>query len=105
MQTTRPDGITSHNGQAAGRATISGGGCSTDMLPFYSFSFLATVLFAIFFYRAGEFDGGPGLLWAGLSVAISLLVWRWLGLGWLGIILGQVGLFVGIGVFRVLRKS
>jgi hypothetical protein len=76
-----------------------------DMMPFYSFSLLATVMFAVFFYRAGEFENGPALLWAVLSVAISLLVWQWLRLGLLGIILGQVGLFGGIGVVRVMRKS
>ena len=75
------------------------------MTPLYSFSLLATVLFAVFFYRAGEFENGPGVLWAVLSVAISLLAWQWLRLGLLGIILGQAGLFVGIGVFRVIRKS
>lgn len=75
------------------------------MLPFLSFSGLLTIAFAIFFYRAGVFDGGPGLLWAVLSVVISVLVWRWLGLGMLGIIFGQIGLFVGIGIFRVIRKT
>jgi hypothetical protein len=75
------------------------------MLPFYSFSFLFTVVFAIFFYRAGEFDGGPGLLWAVLSIAISLLIWQWLRWGLLAMVLGQILLFVGIGVVRVIRKS
>ena len=75
------------------------------MMQFYSFNFLLMVVFAIFFYRAGEFDGGPGLLWAALSVAISFLIWQWLGWGLLAMLLGQVGLFVAIGVFRVIRKS
>ena len=55
---------------------------------------------AVFFYRAAEFEDGPGLLWAALSVAISLLFWMVFRLGWIGIILGQVGLFVGITLFR-----
>jgi hypothetical protein len=66
------------------------------------------VVFAIFFYRAALFDGCPasvGLLWAALSVAISLLVLQWLRWGLLVMVLGQIGLFVGIGVFRVVRKS
>lgn len=75
------------------------------MLPFYSFNFVLMVMFAIFFYRAGEFDDSPGLLWAALSVLISLLVWQWLRCGLLAMILGQIGLFVGIGIFRVIRKS
>jgi hypothetical protein len=75
------------------------------MMPFYSFNFLLTVVFAIFFYRAGEFEGSPGILWAALSVVISLLIWQWLKWGLLAMILGQIGLFIAIGVFRVLRKS
>jgi hypothetical protein len=63
------------------------------------------VVFAIFFYRAGEFEGGPSLLWTVLSVLISFLFWHWLRLGLFGMILGQVGLFVGIGVYRVMRKE
>jgi len=63
------------------------------------------VVFAIFFYRAGVFENGPAWLWAGLSLAISLVIWQWLRWGLLAMILGQLGLFVGIGVFRVIRKS
>jgi hypothetical protein len=75
------------------------------MLPFYSWNFLLTVVFAIFFYRAGVFESGPGWLWAGLSVVISLVIWQGLHWGLLAMILGQFALFVGIGVFRVIRKS
>jgi len=74
------------------------------MLPFYSFNFILMVVFAIFFYRAGVFDNGPALLWAALSVLISLLVWQGLRWGIVAMIVGQVGLFVGIGVVRVMRK-
>jgi hypothetical protein len=38
-------------------------------------------------------------------VAISLLIWQWLRWGLLAMILGQIGLFVAIGVYRVIRKS
>jgi hypothetical protein len=75
------------------------------MLPFYSFQFVLLIVFAVFFYRAGVFDNGPALLWAVLSVLISLLVWQCLRWGLLGMIAGQIGLFVGIAVFRVIRKS
>jgi len=71
------------------------------MMPLYS---LVLVAFAIFFYRAGEFENCPGVLWAAVSVVISLLTWQWLRWGPLGMILCQIGLFVGIGVFRVVRK-
>jgi len=75
------------------------------MMPFYSFNFLLLIVFAVFFYRAGEFDNAPGILWAALSVVISLLVWQWLRWGLLAMVLGQVALFVGIGVVRAIRKS
>jgi hypothetical protein len=77
---------------------------SFSMMPFYSFNFVAMVVFAIFFYRAGVFDDGPALLWAVLSIGISLLVWQVLKWGMAGLILGQIGLFVGIGVVRVVRN-
>ncbi len=60
---------------------------------------------AIFFYRAGQFDGGPGVLWAVLSILISALVWRVFHWGWLGILAGQVVLFAGITIVRISRKS
>lgn len=63
------------------------------------------VVFAIFFYRAGMFEGGPGLLWTALSVSISLLIWQWLEWGVLAMIIGQLALFVGIAVFRIIRKT
>jgi len=66
------------------------------------------VVFAIFFYRAAQFDGGSqllGLSWAALSVAISLLIWQWLRWGVLAMLLGQIALFVGIVVYRVARKT
>ncbi len=74
------------------------------MMPFYSFNAVLLVVFAVCFYRAGVFDNGPALLWAVLSAAISLLVWQVFHWGLMGMIVGQVGLFVGIGVVRVVRK-
>ena len=62
------------------------------------------VVCAIFFYRAGVFEDGPGILWAALSVLISILIWQWLGGGLFAMLLGQMGLFVGITVFRGIRK-
>ena len=75
------------------------------MLPFYSWNFVLTIAFAIFWYRAGISEDAPALLWAGLSVTISLFIWFWLHWGVLAMILGQLGLFAGIGLLRVLRKS
>jgi hypothetical protein len=73
-------------------------------MPFYSFTFVLMIVFAIFFYRAGEFEGSSGLLWAILSVVISVVAWRVFRWGILGILMAQIGLFIGITVFRMLRK-
>jgi hypothetical protein len=69
------------------------------------FTILLIVVFAVFFYRAAEFEDESGLLWSGLFILIfvtTLFFFHW---GLLGNLLGQVGLFVGIGIFRVMRKS
>jgi hypothetical protein len=65
---------------------------------------LIIVVCAVFFYRAAEFENESSLLWAGLSVLISAATWFLLHWGWLGSLFGQVGLFVGITIFRMLRK-
>jgi hypothetical protein len=65
---------------------------------------LIIIAFVIFFCRAAEFEDESTLIWGGLSVAISAVTFFWLHCGWLGISLGQIGLFVGITIFRILRK-
>jgi hypothetical protein len=70
------------------------------MLPFYSFTFVVLVACAVFFYRAGEFEGSSGMAWAGLSVLISVAIWRGLHGGLIAVLLGQVGLFAGITLYR-----
>jgi hypothetical protein len=60
---------------------------------------------AIFFHRAAEFENEFSLAWTGLSVVISvmtLFVFHW---GWLGCLLGQAGLFLGIAIFRMRRSK
>jgi hypothetical protein len=68
------------------------------------FSILLISVFAAFFYRAAEFENESRLLWCGLSLVISLAILFYLHWGWLGILLGQAGLFVGITLFRITRK-
>jgi hypothetical protein len=58
------------------------------------------------FYGAAEYearDGGRhhGILWAGLSSLISVVLLFELGSGLLPWLLAQAGLFVGIGLMRV----
>ena len=71
-------------------------------MPYFTIFLIA--VFAAFFYRATEIENAPALLWCGLSIAISVAVLYFLHLGWLGIILGQLGLFIGITVLRMARK-
>ena len=68
-------------------------------------SIILCVASAIFFYRAAEFEDGLGLIWSGLSLAISVATLFWLHWGWLGTLLAQGGFFVGITLFRMFRKS
>jgi hypothetical protein len=69
-------------------------------MPFYSFNFVLLLACAVFFYRAGEFERTSGLLWAGLSILVSLGIWFLLHGGFFSVLLGQVGLFVGITLYR-----
>ena len=64
----------------------------------------------IAFYNAGEWearDGSPdhGVLWAVLSLAVSMLVLFVAGAGWTLWLLAQAGLFVGIGLVRALLET
>ena len=68
-------------------------------------SIVLCVASAVFFYRAAEFENESGLLWSAISLAISVATLFWLQWGWLGTLLAQGGLFVGITLFRMFRKS
>ena len=68
------------------------------------FAILVIAVGAAFYYRAAEFENESRLLWCGLSIVISLATLFWLHWGWLGALLGQVGLFAGITLFRIMRK-
>jgi hypothetical protein len=68
------------------------------------FAILMIAVFAAFYYRAAEFENESRLLWCGLSIAISLATLFYFHWGLLGTVLGQVGLFAGITIFRMTRK-
>ena len=74
------------------------------MLPFYSFTFVLLLACAVFYNRAGEFEGSSGLAWAALSLLISVAIWRLLHRGFIAVLLGQVGLFAGITLCRSRKK-
>jgi len=77
---------------------------STEMLPLYSFTLILVLACAVFFYRAGEFEGVSGVAWAGLSILISVVIWHWLHGGFVAVLLGQIGLFAAITLYRSRRK-
>jgi len=74
------------------------------MLPFYSFTFVLILACAVFFYRLGKFEESSGLAWAAVSLLISIAIWQWLHGGIIAVLLGQVGLFVSITLYRSRKK-
>ncbi len=67
-------------------------------------------VFAFVLFQAGALekrhgDGkDPGILWAGLSIAVSAIVIHLLHGQWFLVLLGQIVLFAGITLYRVLRE-
>jgi len=66
---------------------------------------------AFIFFGAGKqnvgLDGGRNFsfLWAGLSIAVSALVIRFLGAGWVLVLVSQGVLFFAIGAIRAMRDK
>jgi hypothetical protein len=65
----------------------------------------AFVLYGAGKAEAREAGRNAGMLWAGLSIAVSALLIRFFGAGWFLVLVGQVALFAGIGVFRAMRSK
>ena len=75
------------------------------LAPVYSFEFVVLLAAAVLYYKAAELEKlDHPMLWAGLSIAVSMFTWRFLSWGVIGCIGGQVVLAIGIGVSRVLRS-
>jgi hypothetical protein len=72
-------------------------------MPYLTILIIAA--FGAFYYRAAEFENESTFLWCGLSVLISVLAVFWLHWGLLGMISCQAGLFGGITIFRIFKKS
>ena len=81
---------------------VAGTKCEVQAMPYFAIFLIAAG--AAFFYRAAEFENESRLLWCGLSIVISLATLFYLHWGRLGIGIGQVGLFAGITLFRIMRK-
>lgn len=65
---------------------------------------------AYVFYVAGRSEARDGardngILWCGLSIALSALIIQIFGGGWLSVLLAQGGFFVSIGIFRAIRDA
>ena len=63
---------------------------------------------AFTFFGAGKAEakgGGAdhGFLWGGMSVVTSAVLIELFHAGWFLVLLGQAGLFIGIGIFRATR--
>lgn len=56
-------------------------------------------------YEAQQGGSNNGLLWATLSTGVSLLVTGLFKAGWSVLLVAQIGLFLGITIFRALRES
>ena len=71
-------------------------------MPYFSIVMISAC--AAFFWLAAELEHSPRWFWSGLSLLISAAMLFWLQWGFIGIILGQAGLFIGITIFRPGRK-
>ena len=78
-------------------------------MAFLQSSWILALVFAFALFGSGKLEGQNGirngLLWSGLSIAISILVIHFFGGGWLPELLAQVGLFVGIAAVRVMLDT
>jgi hypothetical protein len=70
---------------------------------FYTLQFVLLVACATFYYKAAEMERASGVLWAGLSVGIFLVTWRFMGWSYVGNLLGQgllLGAITGLRIWR-----
>jgi len=70
-----------------------------EIFGVYDFDTIFIIAFAIFFYKAADYENASKIVWAGLSIIVSLLS-RIFGFGLIGLISGQVMLFFVIAVIR-----
>ena len=73
------------------------------MIP--GFGLIAMIACGVFFYRLGEREYSSGMWPAGVSIGLWLAGGRFLGLGMLGSIFVQVGLFCGFWAWNVLKDK
>ena len=70
-----------------------------EIFGVYGLDTILIIAFAVFFYKAADYENASKILWAGLSIIVSLLS-RIFGFRLIGLISGQVVLFFAIAVIR-----
>ena len=79
------------------------GGSTAFVMPYTTI--LLIVCCAVFYYRVGEFESGSGGWLALLSVALWAVGIFALRFGWLGNLLVQAGLFLGLTIWNMTRQK
>lgn len=79
------------------------GGATAFVMPYTTI--LLIVCCAVFYYRVGEFEYGSGGWLALLSVALWAVGILALRFGWLGNLLVQAGLFLGLTIWNMTRQK
>lgn len=72
-----------------------------------SIEVVLAIVCAVTFFRAGRFESTGeaydyGFFWALMSMLVSALFLLAFHASWFVLLLGQIGLFLGIGVFRAI---
>ena len=70
-----------------------------EIFGVYSLDTIFIIAFAVFFYKAADYENASKIVWAGLSIIVSFLN-RIFGFGLIGLISGQIVLFFAIAVIR-----
>ncbi len=73
------------------------------MIP--GFGLVAMLACAVFYYRLGEQEYSSGIWLAGLSIGLWLAAGYFLGLGMLGCLLVQAGLFATLWLWNLARDK
>ncbi len=66
------------------------------------FELIVLICGAVFYYRLAIMEKASGILWSGLSIAVTLFLWLVLEWDLIGIIAGQVALFIVIWIIRAI---
>lgn len=65
----------------------------------------AAIASAAFWTRGAAIEGISPLAWVGASLIVSVLTMAVLRQGWIGVLVGQVGLLAAITLFRTLTDK